>query len=461
MTKVGSFFIVLVWYLPTNPLFLLINDSAVNGFVSHHHYHGYYQDYKTTKQLPLLRHSNSEKNDDIIDVDFERIYGSNTAGSGDSMNDKGETQDNNEEEQKEIDTNENSEKTLFDLSLDSADPELRDMRVPFVDEKKSGGGETFIDGNLAFMVDLDGVSYGIAVPCDHCAAIAKENLKDGTVENLSPDDAENEEIINIMAKHVIDEFNDDEDDEEKTTTTGATNEKKSIALKRTPRILTISGNLTKYTKNWETELLPTLPIEPEKLMDDSDENLDFFYDFMKSELGEKEFDKTKRQIRQQQEANGGPLDIDEDLADLFKIPGLGTEEDDVEGIKEMMSTFYDIDKEENQYPDLKDAEQFKNVDGVALKLISFQLKNGMSYSLVNMVKPYVLVGKMVMNKPNKNEVVDVEEGDYYRDNKMYNKDLYFQLLTPEEEKLVVPRLEKICQQDIEKAGLLSLTPPPK
>jgi len=343
---------------------VLLLSSSVNGFVSHsrdhnnRHYYGYCQNSRTTKQLSL-RSNNSKKNEDIVDVEFERVYARNTVDSGDSSEDKNGR--NKNQEQKETGTN---GKSLFDLSFDSTDPEFRDMRIPFVDEGKmatsnnkndgSGGGQAFIEGKLAFIVDLDGVSYGIAVPCDHCAAITKENLKEGTVENQSPEYDENEKNISIMAKNVLEQLNEknDEDDVEG----GKTGEKKKkknpsskvISLKRTPKILTISGNLTKYTRNWETELLPTMPIDPETLMDDSDEDLDFFYDFMKSELGEGEFERTKRQIRQQQQANNGLLDIDEDLVDLFNVPGFGTEENDEEGIKKMMSNFYDIEKEEKK-----------------------------------------------------------------------------------------------------------------
>jgi hypothetical protein len=72
-------------------------------------------------------------------------------------------------------------------------------------------------------------------------------------------------------------------------------------------------------------------------------------------------------------------------------------------------------------------------EGVALKLISYIFANGKTYSLVQLLQPYAMVGRYVLDNEN-------GEGN-------------FELLSPEEEQIILPRLEDICQQDLEKANL--------
>jgi hypothetical protein len=165
-------------------------------------------------------------------------------------------------------------KNLFDLSLD-ADPDFIDSRIPFIDySSKSGTAPSYIDVKLAFMADLDGVQYGIAIPFDSAAALTLEK-EDGSVQYLSPDLDDNEELMAIMATQLQEHVGPD------------------LRLKRTPRVLTISGPLDKYTADWKEKLLPD-PIEPNELMgkiDDGDE-IEFFHKFMRDELGEDEYQKT-------------------------------------------------------------------------------------------------------------------------------------------------------------------------
>ena len=75
-------------------------------------------------------------------------------------------------------------KSLFDLSLES-DPEFMDSRIPFIDYSttKSSSGTNYIDVKLAFMAELDGAQYGIAIPFDSAAALTLEK-EDGSVEYL-------------------------------------------------------------------------------------------------------------------------------------------------------------------------------------------------------------------------------------------------------------------------------------
>ena len=291
-------------------------------------------------------------------------------------------------------------KTLFELSLES-DPSWKEARIPFVDSKKG----TVIDGTLAFCVELEGVSYGIAAPADHAAAITVEDT-DGSVMNMYPDEDENEEIMQIMATQLVENVGED------------------LFLKRTPRVLTIEGDLDQYTKNWQDEILPK-PNSIEELMDDSDEDLQSFHDFMKKELGEEEYEKTMAETVTAE-------DIGDELMELFDVPGLGTRKDDVAGVEAMMKSLLE---EEDPADGMEEAlgENMLDHEGAALKLISYNFKNGKSYSLVKLLKPYTLVGRL--NEDNK------EDG------------IQFDLLSPEEEKIVIPKLEELCQKDLEESGL--------
>jgi hypothetical protein len=316
-----------------------------------------------------------------VDVDFERI---------------GDSASNETKNQKDKEAPLASPSTLFDLSLDS-DPEWKEMRIPFIE------GDNYIDGKLAFMTELDGVNYGIAIPFESAAAITFEKA-DGTIEYMSPDNDENEEIMQIMAAQLQEHVGAD------------------LTLKRTPRVLTISGPIDDLTKNWETELLPS-PVDKEALLDESDESLDFFQEFMKKELGDDEYEKTMR-------GEDDDTEISDDLLKLFNVPGMGTSEDDTAGLEELFGSLLDSPEEQ-----LAELEKTKGQDlshqGMALKLVSYQLPDKKSYSLVKLLQPYALIGKYV------------QEDD----------DVRFELLSIAEAKLVVPRLEKLCQDDLKEAGL--------
>lgn len=349
---------------------------------------GYSIDSTRHPQRTFVPKSSSERHlssRDVVDVDFERIDESATKGGNDN--------DAQEEDSASVEP-----ASLFDLSFQS-DPEFKEMRIPFID------GENYIDGKLAFMAELDGVSYGIAVPFENVAAITVEK-PDGSVQYVSPDDDENEELMQIMAAQLQEHVGED------------------LKLKRTPRVLTISGPLDKYTKNWETELLPK-PVETKSLLDESEESLEFFQDFMKKELGEKEYENTMQ-------GDGNADDDDEltaELMALFNIPGLGDNEDDPAAMQELFDTL--LDSPEDQLTDLQKMGDDVSHQGVALKLVSYKFPDNKAYSLVQLLQPYALIGKYVAA----------------------DDDIRFELLTAAEAKLVVPRLEKVCREDLEKAGL--------
>ena len=295
-------------------------------------------------------------------------------------------------------------KSLFDLSLES-DADFFETRIPFIDyHSRTGSGTNYIDVKLAFMVELNGAQYGIAIPFDSAAALALEK-EDGSVQYLSPDLDENEELMAIMAEQLQEHVGDD------------------LRLQRTPRVLTISGPLDNYTKNWQEKLLPD-PIGPTELTDKVDEGdeLAFFHKFMKDELGEEEYQKTLNETPDDDEMN--------ELLRMFEVPGLGDRSDDVEGMEELLKSLL---TPEDDFEAAKEALGLNSLDqeGVALKLISYVFAEGKSYSLVKLLKPFALVGKYVPDE----------------------KDARFELLTPAEEKIIFPRLEEVCKQDLEAAGL--------
>jgi hypothetical protein len=313
---------------------------------------------------------------EVLDVDFERV---------------------NEMQPQRLHTEDSYEetRTLLDLSFDS-DPKWKEARVPFVD------GENYIDTKLAFTAELDGVTYGIGVPFEPAAALAFES-SDGSVSYLSPDEEENEELMQLMAVQLREHVCED------------------LRLKRTPRVLTISGPLANFTKNWKENILPG-PVDKEFLLDDdTGEDLTFFHNFMKQELGEEEYGKTL------QESSDW---ISDGLMSLFDIPGLGTNEDDVEGMENMVKSILDTEAQMKELAEL-DGPNFEH-EG-ALKLVSYIVPDGKSYSLVQLLKPYVLVGKLIES-----------EGD-----------THFELISADEAPIIVPRLEEICRKEFQKAGVTS------
>lgn len=340
----------------------------------------------------LLHRLISSLKADVVDVDFVKV-------------------DPDARSNLEVDDNsflDDASKSLFDLSLES-DPDFLNSRIPFIDcSSKSSSGTNYIDVKLAFMAELDGVQYGIAIPFDSAAALTLEK-EDGSVNYLSPDLDDNEELMAIMACQLQEHVGED------------------LKLERTPRVLTISGPLDNYTKDWKKKLLPE-PIEPKELMGkigDGDE-LAFFHKFMKDELGEEEYQKTLNETPDDNEMK--------DLLALFEVPGLGDRSDDVDGIEELLKSLLTPEK------DFEEAREELGVnrldhEGVALKLVSYVFAGGKSYSLVKLLKPYALVGKYIPD----------------------DKDARFELLTPAEEKLILPRLEEICTKDLESAGLSFLT----
>jgi hypothetical protein len=295
--------------------------------------------------------------------------------------------------------------TLLQLSLEQySAEEFKKTRIPFMDL----AGQAKIDVRLALMADIDGVQYGIGVPFDAAAAIVIERPSPAndpraastvmgdpkTLNFVSPDDNDNEELMAIMATQLCEQVNPD------------------LRLLRTPRVLTIKGPIDEVTGRWKDQLLPE-PVPVQKLIDPfegdeaKDDGASFFLDFMRNELGEATFNKVMAQ-------DPDPELMTDELMELFNIP---SEE-------EMAKEMYEPENLE-RYID----EEFGNIDRdvAALRLVAYFFKGGQSYSLVKLLTPFPLVAKFVEGR--------------------------FEFLQKQEEELVIPRLEELYRDDLQNAGL--------
>ena len=125
-----------------------------------------------------------------------------------------------------------------------------------------------------------------------------------------------------------------------------------LTLQKTPKVLTISGGLGKVTDNWERELMPKSVSVQDLLENDGDsmdEEISSFYDFMKEELGEEEFEKTMNEDISKE---------DMELFNLFDVAGMGTQKDDLVGLEELVKGI------EDDVDQVEEAKQFQpNTDG--------------------------------------------------------------------------------------------------
>jgi len=265
-------------------------------------------------------------------------------------------------------------KSLIDISLETGDPEWKETRIPFF------RGAEYIDCKLAFMVDLEGQSYGIAVPFDDVVAIVvqekdgkksknpnNENIK---TKNIDPDayqdNEEYAELMEIFAGQVQEQLGEE------------------FQLRKTPKVLTISGGLDKITKDWQNKVI-TKPFDVEELLemskekdeDDMDKELDSFYKFMRDELGDKEFEKTMNS-EDNEDAMGAEL---KELMGFFDVPGAeGTTKEDMEGLEELMKSM----ENDIETGEVSEANDFiPDTENAALKLLGYTFRDsGKSYFLV-------------------------------------------------------------------------------
>jgi hypothetical protein len=241
--------------------------------------------------------------------------------------------------------------------------------------------------------------------------------RSNSVEYLPPI-PDNEELMEIMASQLHDSVS------------------PTLRLVNTPRVLTVRGPLDEFTSNWSTDVFPK-PLTASQLLDETDEDVAEFLRFMKKELGEAEYEDALR---------GSSLaEEDRELLGMFDIPGLGDRGDDEEGIQDLFRSMLDPPSAQQQGLRQLRPAALDGSRNAALRLVSYILPDsGKVYSLVSLLEPYVLVAKRV-SLP----VGDANDGD--DDDGV--EAVRFELPSPSEERVLIPRLEQVCRADLEKAGL--------
>jgi Protein of unknown function (DUF3727). len=316
---------------------------------------------------------------DAIDVEFRR-------------SESGESNDDHSPQEIQSD----SFQSPLQASLDSVDPQLR-IPIEFTDPTT----KTFIPCNLAFVLEHDGVQYSIGSPIHTQVAVFCEN-DDGLSYFLDPDADDNLEIME-MAAEKFESINNCK-----------------LVFHRTPRTLTIQGNLDQLIDGWDTNK-GTSPLDINNIFDESEED-DLFDSFFKKELG--------NNYREKYLVDDPEIDKQvAELMDEFTFPGFGPRKNETEGILDILK---DIEKD----AEVAEKDSTDWVDGseemeAALRLVGFEGPDGKPYSLVKMLKPTVLVAK--------------EDKNLAPDQRL--------LLTKEEAMHIIPILEHEFKNELVNAGL--------
>mmetsp|Transcript_5221 Transcript_5221/g.9949 ORF Transcript_5221/g.9949 Transcript_5221/m.9949 type:complete len:379 (-) Transcript_5221:65-1201(-) len=283
-------------------------------------------------------------------------------------------------------------------SLDMVDPQLR-IPIEFTDPAT----KRFIPCNLAFVLEYDGIEYSIGSPIHTQVAVFCEG-DNGLSYFVDPDVDDNLEIMEVAAER-FESLNNCK-----------------LVFHRTPRTLTIQGNLDQLINGWDDTAKKMSPLDIDNIFDESEED-EFFDSFFKMELGEN--------YREKYLVDDPELDKQvAELMDTFTFPGFGPRKNETEGIVEILK---DIEK------DAAIAEQDANTwvsdesteTETALRLVGFEGPDGKPYSLVKMLKPTILVAK--------------EDKNLAPDQRL--------LLTKEEAMYIIPILENEFKNELASAGL--------
>lgn len=318
------------------------------------------------------------------------------------------------------------------LSLTSVEPKLSSLSFNFIDPAlKSASKQSFIPCRIAYIINYKNVEYVLGTPVDTQVAIYCEDLNSNTAYFIDSDEDDNMELMERAASVFEQQYRyvslsdddddeedgyDDDDDHDGNTINRKKKQKLSIRFKRTPRTLTVEGDLGMITGNWKEDgkrQFEEIKDIASNILNESNEHDDddFFDSFFRKELGN---DYEEKAI-----ANG---DIDEEqvqeFMDLFNIPGLGTEKDDDEGIDDF---FKDIRMDEK----IAIENGTGSVGGsTALRLIGFGGENDDSkiYSLVQLLQPMILIAKtdsslefdekMLLTQEEADEIVPILEQQF-------------------------------------------------
>ena len=304
------------------------------------------------------------------------------------------------------------------------------MPVAFCDVQSN----TYIDCTLAFYVKgSDGEEYCLGVPCEQPVVVAVEidssfgsnamaNL--GTVLPINPDDADSpgcykidedqkKEVFEVAARALSEEFG------------------KQIRLKKTPRVLTLTGDLDAVIGDWKDVLLNTRGNgkmrrpdieEALKILDEDEEEGEKYFDMiMRRDLG----DDYERLLEEEDDSVDGEL---EELLKLFDVNAEDMEDGDMEEFLKFMSD--SLDGEEEINPQETHDDLLKELKpSAALRLISFIGPENKQYTILKPLKPLLLVGKE-------------DPDDFTRRI----------LLSEDEKRKILPELERECREKLEEAG---------
>mmetsp|Transcript_857 Transcript_857/g.981 ORF Transcript_857/g.981 Transcript_857/m.981 type:complete len:376 (+) Transcript_857:164-1291(+) len=330
----------------------------------------------------------SNGNKDVIDVEFSR---SNDNSDGDDHNKSSSPQN-----QKPL--------SPLDASLNMIPPHLR-IPIEFTDPIS----KSFIPCQVAFIVELEGVEFSVGTPVHAQVAIICEDDGAGQTFFVDTDLDENLEIMEVAAAK-FEELN-----------------KINLIFARTPRTLTVQGDLDALIDGWRIEdrrpLTEEIPDILENTVGTQDDD-EFFDAFFRKELGEN--------YREEILGVDNP-DLDKraaDMMDMFNIPGLGTEKDDDEGIQALMDEIDNDIEKISKNPNIA-TQGNDDQDEAALRLVGFEGPDGRPYSLVKLLQPTILVAK--------------------RDDRLAPDQRI--LLSKEEADEVIPILEKDFEAELSEAGL--------
>ena len=252
--------------------------------------------------------------------------------------------------------------TVADMVLDAA-PEWKDIVVEFVSRTPSGNLNV-IPCRMPFTVNVDGEVYSIGMPFEDAVAVLEDDA-DGQLSSLvDPDDDANEEVFQLAATALTENMGNE------------------LRLRRTPRVLTVQGDLKAITGKFLQEKQAE-PVQTEALIKDEEGDDDAFFDsFFRRELGEHYEDEFAV-------ANDN-IDAGE-LLDLFSVPGLGTEGDNEEAIRGLID---EIASDDQAGAGMTDRMVSIANDGAkALPLFPFTSPEGKSYAFVQFKDTPLLVGK--------------------------------------------------------------------
>ena len=353
-------------------------------------------------------------------IDAEVIPDNDDSGSDNISSDSGDTTD-------------NLQLSLIEYSQ-KQDPDWKSMPIAFCDTVSN----SYIDCNLAFYVkdplgqSGQGAEYSLGVPCEVPIVVALEVSDDDENDNgdndaaaftnlsrvipINPENSEEdiisdedkEEIFQMAARALMEEFG------------------SGIRLKKTPRVLTLEGNLDEVIGDWKEVLLESVSNSKDVGVLKFEDALNLYDDDVNND-GEDYFDKIMRRDLGDDYmslAEDGDGEIDEELLKLFDS-GSFNKDGDISEVVDFLKNSGDSNNVDNDFDTL--LQQLK--PSAALRLLNFMTEDSREITILRPVRPMLLLGKE-------------DPDDYTRRI----------LLTDEEMAEVLPRLESAVKEGLEKAG---------